>query len=489
MKNIILLKFLLIAISINSQNSFKSISIDNKIITIRGKIIKQNKTNKQNVIELHAKDYITKNLITESIVIKPTGIFEFQFKLEEQQDITLLYNFPLNLLVKPGDMIDLEIDHNSKTNYSFLSNLKISGKGSRINKNLIQFLLNNPLDYDLLSKKRKEIKPVKYQFFKDSLYKLRYKFIDKLLINKSLSKPFKKWLEAEKFFAYPSVFGFNNLYKSKQKETFKIKNYNYNLNNLPLVKSEHLINTNISNTLSKDILTFYILSNQAEIGQLTPEKSFNFLFQKIQEQNINQPFLIKILFNELVRIYFNMQNNSIYEDNIEIINKNLKNSIFFKPLKVTYNEIIENKKSPIKNKKIIIVEDESKEIVKNIIELSKNKIIYLNNWASWCEPCVKEFKKNTPKLYAEFEKDVEFIHLCYQSEKESWKAIIKKYNVKGKHYFVNKSKENSLKKIFSVKGFPTYVIINKKGEIINSTKNFKPSSIETIKKLNELKKK
>jgi thiol-disulfide isomerase/thioredoxin len=460
----------------------------NNVVTIFGKVKNINPSNKLNNLEFYASDYINKNNFNESFIIDSTGVFKFKFKLTKQQDISIAYNYLFKLIVKPGDSLYLEIDGNSKTNSSFLKGLRISGNSSEINKNLINFYLKNPLDYELLNKKSAELKAERFLKFKDSLYSLQENYIDKLLLDKTFSKPFLNWIEAEKLFAYPSSFSFFNLTKFKRNQTSTeiIDLSKYNLYDLGTVKPEHLINTQISNRLSLNILSYYMISKQAEIAKLPPNKSFNFLFLELKKENIESPFLTQLLFNEFATLYLNKQNIDMYVDNLELINDVLDNSIFKEPLTAKYEETKKNIIQPIKNKKIVVLEDDSKEILENILKTSKNKIVYIDNWASWCSPCIEEFKKNTPKLYSQFHNEVEFIYLCYKSDKEAWESIIKKYNIEGKHYFINKNQEKSLMKTLSIKGFPTYSIINKKGEIINSNSSLKPSNIETINILKEL---
>ncbi|SDR95518.1 hypothetical protein SAMN05216503_1503 [Polaribacter sp. KT25b] len=219
--------------------------------------------------------------------------------------------------------------------------------------------MKNPLDYELLRKKRAELKAEKFLNFKDSLYGLQENYINKLLLNKTLSKPFLNWLEAEKLYAYPSSFSFFNLHKFKKNTTqtdikdlsninLKTDYSKYNLFDLPTVKSEYLINGNISDNLSQNIFGYYMFSNQAEIAKLPVDKRFNFILLQIKKENIDRPFLTQILFIEFVSTYLNKKNTNVYENNLDLINDVLDNSIFKDSLLAKYKKIKKNIIIPIK---------------------------------------------------------------------------------------------------------------------------------------------
>ncbi len=132
-----------------------------------------------------------------------------------------------------------------------------------------------------------------------------------------------------------------------------------------------------------------------------------------------------------------------------------------------------------------VTEDPSK-YLDEIIANANGAVIYIDHWATWCGPCKAEFKEGTPALKAQFDGQVEFVYLCYQSKKALWEPNIAKFKVTGNHYFIERGEEEALFDQLSLEGFPTYTLINKKGEIVESGFDYRPSNPDTAELLTGL---
>lgn len=113
----------------------------------------------------------------------------------------------------------------------------------------------------------------------------------------------------------------------------------------------------------------------------------------------------------------------------------------------------------------------------NIHKLSdfKGKVIYLDFWATWCGPCVYE-SPYFEKLAKEFEgKDIVFIPISTDNDKEAWIKFITLHKKELPQY-------NSLdKKITSdwmLYGIPRFIIIDKEFNIVDANAP-RPSQPET----------
>ena len=90
---------------------------------------------------------------------------------------------------------------------------------------------------------------------------------------------------------------------------------------------------------------------------------------------------------------------------------------------------------------------------------SKNKILVLNFWATWCPPCIKEIP-DLQKLQSDFQKDVEIFFISVDANfKKTVPKFLKKNKLSGLKVF--NDEKLLISKKFNVKIMPTTIIINK----------------------------
>lgn len=113
----------------------------------------------------------------------------------------------------------------------------------------------------------------------------------------------------------------------------------------------------------------------------------------------------------------------------------------------------------------------------------KNKVIYIDFWATWCGPCLAEMPYSH-KLQQHFtsNSDIIFLYLASQCSAESWKATIAERKLEGEHLLLTEDQFNLLSEKLGINGIPHYTLINKKGEIVLKDAP-RPSSAQTIKEI------
>lgn len=101
----------------------------------------------------------------------------------------------------------------------------------------------------------------------------------------------------------------------------------------------------------------------------------------------------------------------------------------------------------------------------------KGKYVYVDIWATWCGPCIKEFP-SSKKLEDNFSnsKDIEFLYVSVDLEANKWQKFIgdNNNNLQGKQVRIPSEKVSTFYKNLSIVGIPKYLIIDKKGEILNT---------------------
>lgn len=118
----------------------------------------------------------------------------------------------------------------------------------------------------------------------------------------------------------------------------------------------------------------------------------------------------------------------------------------------------------------------------------KGNVVYIDVWATWCGPCIKEFDY-AKDIKAEF-KNVDDVIFMYVSidrleDKDTWKTDLVKHGLaEGVNLFANGPDSEFVEK-YNRTGIPRYILIDKDGTI-HDAKTFRPSSTEIL--INEIQK-
>ena len=110
------------------------------------------------------------------------------------------------------------------------------------------------------------------------------------------------------------------------------------------------------------------------------------------------------------------------------------------------------------------------ELFREILKPYEGKVVYLDVWGTWCSPCKKQMEYASAIKQAMKGKEVVFLYLANRSPEESWKNIIKEYGLTGEqvvHYNLPDKLQDMLEKYLQVKHYPTYLLIDRNGEIVD----------------------
>ncbi len=139
------------------------------------------------------------------------------------------------------------------------------------------------------------------------------------------------------------------------------------------------------------------------------------------------------------------------------------------------------------NTDILFIEDaENINSLQDAINAFKGNKIYIDVWASWCGPCIEEFKyKEKLKPYLD-SMDIKILYLSIDKEvnAEKWKAMIKFHDLAGYHLRANEQLSKNLRTIFDRDGsisIPWYLLIDEHG-VIKELHAQRPSKIQDLKK-------
>ncbi len=102
----------------------------------------------------------------------------------------------------------------------------------------------------------------------------------------------------------------------------------------------------------------------------------------------------------------------------------------------------------------------------------KGKYVYIDIWATWCMPCIKEipYLKKIGKDY----QNIQFISICKSDKKERWIKMVNEMELEGIQLFASDDNVDFFKK-YMVQGIPRFILIDKEGKIIDANAE-RPSS-------------
>ncbi len=176
--------------------------------------------------------------------------------------------------------------------------------------------------------------------------------------------------------------------------------------------------------------------------------------------------------------YFKLAPGYFDERVIDQYSRLFSNNFYVSLLREKINEINHLKKIEYLLQSPIIIKDSTGEM-SFINDLSKisgdsSKNIFVDVWASWCGPCIGEFAYNRSLdsfLLAQQILKV-YISLDNSGNKRNWLAAIEKCKLGGVHILAGPKLGEDIRKVFEIGvneplSIPRYLLINKKGEIIN----------------------
>lgn len=179
-----------------------------------------------------------------------------------------------------------------------------------------------------------------------------------------------------------------------------------------------------------------------------------------------------------------MQAQLIYEDEFqgsktpsipqlyETYKAEFPNSPFLNVLEPGVKENLRFQNSRITDKDYhILTCDSTITSLEDAVKPFKGKVVYIDVWATWCGPCLKEFQYLPALKEKAHNMDVVYLYISIDrpEERKKWERTIAYHQLKGYHLLVNEKLGKSLytelgneRQILSI---PCFVIIDKTGKI------------------------
>ena len=132
-----------------------------------------------------------------------------------------------------------------------------------------------------------------------------------------------------------------------------------------------------------------------------------------------------------------------------------------------------NKLSNEEFKEGVIILDDDKPICSfnALIDSLKGRPFLIDLWGTWCGPCRYQFRYNDElKSYLK-ENEIQMVYIAfeYELDREKWKNMIKAFDLSGYHFIsTNEFKADFEKYAGKISGYPTYLIVDRHGRIVEN---------------------
>lgn len=110
----------------------------------------------------------------------------------------------------------------------------------------------------------------------------------------------------------------------------------------------------------------------------------------------------------------------------------------------------------------------------------KGKVILIDFWATWCEPCISEMPNIATTFEKYNEKGFEIIGISLDEDLNVLNNFLTANEIKWPQYFDGKSWGNELAGEYGIQGIPATFLIGKEGKIVAT--NLRGNELETVVK-------
>lgn len=448
--------------------------------------------------------------VTTHPKVDSTGNFYTEVDLYIPTQVWIGYKTNFSVLLHPKDSLWVSFDGTSNQRNTVLSTIQFGGNSAVTNRHIAQFqehyyaseLYDRGKSYHAV----KNYDPIQYMQFNDSIWQ-KAKVLYKDFVNSyQPNEESKKWalFECEGFY-YDNIMLYATDHKSANNlgpmdTTFVIPKdfYEKLAARLPL-HQENLMNTNSVSTLS-NFFKPYVYEKLRALntkdsdwgitpagGLFAPSTIADSLVLHGIVDFVSDPLLREIMLSLYFSKVFQTQRFAPYEKFNTIATQYITSPFLRNPLHQEYLATKARVEHPELNSRAILKEMQSspvKDIMADILSANKDKVIYIDFWATWCGPCLSEFP-NSKQIEAGFhDKEVALVYLCLDSNLEQYKATISKYELGGQHYFLSAKQSSAIRDLFHINGIPFYMLMDKTGTILETGNHLRPLSVKN--KINAL---
>lgn len=433
-----------------------------KRVIISGEI--KNSSNDNNVSIIINNPYEASNSQSYKGKVDSKGKFRIDIPLSKSSTAFLRTSSgTLGLIITPNDSV-----HCTFSSSNMLNKIRFEGKNSNQYNYFVKYLNEFGDQHGYFFKSDYSdvfnMDPIQFKKYRQEKVEKDLAFLKEYSNNNLISEDFKTFAEVEiKYSYYYGLLSYHSFKKNFKKIEEQLPDDFYNEINDTLFKhDEYLYSDNyiqatriyvsLLNVGTYTTPNSYFPKAMSVSSELLSGKTL-FSYQLITLSRMLQTDASSTLKDSLISSFlqkcpYNEYNSVItnnYKKNIEASKKNIPNNI------------LESKFETVEGKEITF-----RDMLKNF----KNKVIYIDVWASWCGPCKVEMPSSMALKDKFKNEDVVFIYFSIDKNEAAWKKAIDNWKISGIHYLHKEGIESIFSKHFNIIGIPHYILLDKNGQTI-----------------------
>ena len=102
----------------------------------------------------------------------------------------------------------------------------------------------------------------------------------------------------------------------------------------------------------------------------------------------------------------------------------------------------------------------------NLNDLTGN-LIYIDVWATWCGPCIREHPYWDTLMEEYADADVAFLTVSIDNSREPWEKMVTEKNMGGYTWFAENAWESEIAEYFMIRGIPRFLLLDRNMKIID----------------------
>jgi thiol-disulfide isomerase/thioredoxin len=425
---------------------------------------------------------LTVYAMDEEIAETPIGDhqeFSLRFEYDESAYFTVGINDELffDLYLKPGDSIHIHADR-----MNFHGSMEVSGDRA---KEALYLRDKHTLDISdpNIARALGSLEPDQYIYEKDQIIAEARQLYDRLAKEKGIDREFAKLekafielTELDIDYTYPKVLRWRNGLSADDPIDFpeeeiqnKIEKLDYNDPSLLKLRIfRNILEGRVNDIASKKYESLPDSVKQIKTWLTTSLSAADSLFKN---KKINEYVKFTSLL-EMIKYKGPWDFKELYEPFLKNSSRNTyRNSL---------NKTIEEWEaiSPGTEVPDFVFTDITGKQMK-LSDLSA-KLVYIDVWATWCGPCLREHPYWDALLAEYNEKDIEFLTISIDNTRDPWEKMIKEKEMTGNNWFADNAWQSDLAKYFMIRGIPRFLLLDGERKIVDPSAERPSGNIRQI---------